>query len=189
HLERPDLSTVVRQLMKAQHKAMFAALRAGALDALLESACGPLPPVSPESGTHSLSLSSSPSLEASAPVQNPSEPVRMAAPARAPAPVEAPPRASDPLPAPAARESSSPDDKPTSQTPPGKLGIETRKPRLGIAPFDRSERPTLSRPASRYGSAPSRSSHSIFGDGVISEKSLDEVILSYLAEELDGPSE
>jgi hypothetical protein len=36
---------------------------------------------------------------------------------------------------------------------------------------------------------PSKSARSIFGDGVISEKSLDEVILSYLAEDLDGPTE
>ena len=48
---------------------------------------------------------------------------------------------------------------------------------------------TTSRPASRFAAVPSKSASSIFGDGVISEQSLDEVILSYLAEDLDGSSE
>jgi len=47
----------------------------------------------------------------------------------------------------------------------------------------------VSRPTSRSAAAPSKSASSIFGDGVISEQSLDEVILSYLAEDLDGSSE
>ena len=45
------------------------------------------------------------------------------------------------------------------------------------------------RPASRFAAAPPKTASSIFGDGVISEQSLDEVILSYLAEDLDGSSE
>ncbi len=48
---------------------------------------------------------------------------------------------------------------------------------------------SLSRPSSRFAAVPSKPSGSIFGDGVISEQSLDEVILSYLAEDLDGSSE
>jgi hypothetical protein len=48
--------------------------------------------------------------------------------------------------------------------------------------------PSLSRPSARFAAAPSKSSPSIFGEGVISEQSLDEVILSYLAEDLDGSS-
>ncbi len=47
----------------------------------------------------------------------------------------------------------------------------------------------LSRPSSRFAAVPPKSASSIFGDGVISEQSLDEVILSYLAEDLDGSSE
>jgi hypothetical protein len=46
--------------------------------------------------------------------------------------------------------------------------------------------PSLSRPSSRFAAAPTKTSQSIFGDGVISEQSLDEVILSYLAEDLDS---
>lgn len=49
--------------------------------------------------------------------------------------------------------------------------------------------PSLSRPSSRFAAGPSKTAQSIFGDGVISEQSLDEVILSYLAEDLDGSSE
>ena len=45
------------------------------------------------------------------------------------------------------------------------------------------------RPAPRFAAIPQKSNASIFGDGVISEQSLDEVILSYLAEDLDGSSE
>jgi hypothetical protein len=47
----------------------------------------------------------------------------------------------------------------------------------------------LTRPSSRFAAVPPKSASSIFGDGVISEQSLDEVILSYLAEDLDGSSE
>ncbi|HYJ08190.1 MAG TPA: hypothetical protein VEX18_04260, partial [Polyangiaceae bacterium] len=43
----------------------------------------------------------------------------------------------------------------------------------------------VARPATRMGAAPPAPSRSIFGDGAISEQSLDEVILSYLAEDLE----
>ena len=42
HLENGDVSKIVRSLMKDQHRAMFTALRAGELDALLERTVGPL---------------------------------------------------------------------------------------------------------------------------------------------------
>ena len=43
-----------------------------------------------------------------------------------------------------------------------------------------------SRPASIFGNAKPQEGSSIFGEDLISEKSLDEVILSYLAEDLEG---
>ncbi|HEX6765972.1 MAG TPA: hypothetical protein VF103_10855, partial [Polyangiaceae bacterium] len=43
HAEKEDVSAIVRSLMKEQHRAMFTALRAGDLDAILEKAIGPLP--------------------------------------------------------------------------------------------------------------------------------------------------
>jgi len=46
-----------------------------------------------------------------------------------------------------------------------------------------------SRPASIFATTRPQEGASIFGEDLISEKSLDEVILSYLAEDLDGPGE
>ena len=43
----------------------------------------------------------------------------------------------------------------------------------------------LGRPQTRLAAAPQTNARSIFGDGAISEQSLDEVILSYLAEDLE----
>jgi hypothetical protein len=208
---RPDLSQVVRQLMKEQHKAMFTALREGALDALLEAACGPLPlpPAQPGAVTGEVACTTSGLITAVA------------------APDEAPPSARD---APATGKHRtlstpnfypiSPSVAPASQPPvevaagsrakPAQQGPALRGPaksessatrqgssatRQGSPAAARSGRtpaaPAASsaRPASRYGSVPSKSAQSIFGDGVISEKSLDEVILSYLAEDLDGSSD
>ena len=48
---------------------------------------------------------------------------------------------------------------------------------------------TQPRPAAVFGSTRPTEGVSIFGEDLISEKSLDEVILSYLAEDLDTPSE
>ncbi|MEP7053455.1 MAG: hypothetical protein ABJB12_24030 [Pseudomonadota bacterium] len=58
-----------------------------------------------------------------------------------------------------------------------------------LRPTAASASSTLSRPSARFAAAPGKSSPSLFGEGVISEQSLDEVILSYLAEDLDGSSE
>ena len=44
---------------------------------------------------------------------------------------------------------------------------------------------SLGRPQTRLAAAPPSNARSIFGDGAISEQSLDEVILSYLAEDLE----
>jgi hypothetical protein len=181
-LERPDLAAVVRQLMKSQHKAMFLALRAGDLDQLLEAACGPLPPRSPrESGEHSV-VASTPSSEVRAAAEVATSAIEPAAAAPF-MPVSSPPVSVSEQPSTTLLTTVQPDAARNSNP------IAARKPRVAASPFNRSERPTLSRPASRYGSAPANSAHSIFGDGVISEKSLDEVILSYLAEDLDGSSE
>ncbi len=48
---------------------------------------------------------------------------------------------------------------------------------------------SISRPPSIFGDSPAAESRGIFGDSLIGEKSLDEVILSYLAEDLDGSSQ
>jgi hypothetical protein len=45
------------------------------------------------------------------------------------------------------------------------------------------------RPATQLSNPPGTAARSIFGDGAVSEQTLDEVILSYLAEDLDGNGE
>ena len=79
------------------------------------------------------------------------------------------------------------DAPPPSARPLRKSNPPPRK--LRPNPATASAPPSLSRPSARFAAAPSKSSPSIFGEGVISEQSLDEVILSYLAEDLDGSSE
>ncbi len=140
---RSDVQSLVRQMMKDQHNAMFSALRSGELDAGLEAACGPLP-LPPEP----LRPQPKPTAEAVAALSR--APVAIAAELGSRAPV-------------------SPDAATVA------------------APSSRKSRPpTASSSRVARGVAPSRS---IFGEGVISEKSLDEVILSYLAEDLDGSSD
>jgi hypothetical protein len=65
--------------------------------------------------------------------------------------------------------------------------------RLGVPPQPASSRGAVaggryapSRPASIFGASRPAEGSSIFGEDLISEKSLDEVILSYLAEDLEG---
>lgn len=166
-LERADSPQLVRQIMKEQHQAMFAALRAGELDALLETACGPLPLPRSEPRAQRPEAARAPSSATLPARSNAIEPSRTAA----PAPAERP-----------ASSQSLPAVKWPSQAP---------EARASVAPVPRKSRAPSSpsipaRPASRYGSAPIKSARSIFGDASISEQSLDEVILSYLAEDLDG---
>jgi len=188
HVSRPDMQPFVRGLMKEQHKGMFTALRLGDLDQLLENLCGPFeqplqaskaPPAS------SPSLSSS-TLVAAARV----EPI-VTERAPSPAPSQPPPR----VPALDANEASLerlPRNLPPPSNRSSELGdlLAQGSPELRKVHTPPAVAPSnLSRPSSRFAAAPSKSASSIFGDGVISEQSLDEVILSYLAEDLDGSSE
>lgn len=232
---RADLNQVVRQMMKDQHKAMFTALRSGALDELLESSCGPLPlpaaaAAAPEAAAEvapqAPSPSSSPAASSSGIVAKAT--IAVGATAAAGGAPEAPLPSSAASSAPGARSGTgrsltnpSMYKLPPSVVPPAsreaidlavgaleKLGAgppvsallrgaaksEPPKARKSApAPARKARTPAApaasARPPSRYGSVPSKSARSIFGDGVISEKSLDEVILSYLAEDLDGPTE
>ena len=68
----------------------------------------------------------------------------------------------------------------SSITAPGPAGAPPPSTRGRYAP---------SRPSSIFASVRPTEGASIFGEDLISEKSLDEVILSYLAEDLDGPGE
>jgi len=194
HCEKHDVSTIVRAIMKEQHRAMFSALRAGTLDIVLEKAIGPLseaPPKSlsrpppPVNGSprraESVRPRPPPARETERPRRRfPSNPALQGV-----APAVAPPSAEgfeldvatlEQLPA-----------TPRSQPPP--------RPRKSNAPPRNRSRPPGPRPGSpqrppaQFANAPEARARSIFGDEAISEQTLDEVILSYLAEDLDGSSE
>ncbi len=178
-LEKGDVSKLVRVMMKDQHRGMFTALRAGELDALLERTVGPLseaPPAAP----------------------------------RAPAKSVRPPRASErprESERPRRRQLSNPALRGVAQSmsPPSADGFDLdvggldqlpsrsrsqppRAPRKTQPPRSRppQARPQPQRPAAQFANAPEARARSIFGDEAISEQTLDEVILSYLAEDLDG---
>jgi hypothetical protein len=221
HVSRPDMQPFVRSLMKEQHKGMFTALRMGALDELLERACGPFEQAPPTSTTQPAAP------VVSVPPAAPVAELRVAPRAPSVSHFETPPissafgdddRAADrsdrpntlfnpnlrrvvpsappPTTAPLDVDVASlerPAAKPLSverNTEPNALLAQgTPALRKGRATSSAAATPALSRPSSRFAAVPPKSSPSLFGDGVISEQSLDEVILSYLAEDLDGPSE
>lgn len=256
HLEKVDMALVVRNLMKEQHKAMFAALRAGEMDPLLESACGPLDPVAskvpdvrPDPTTkndfetarvlvgtgfsgvpEAISvLPGLPTVSASAQDTVPVPPAETQAALESMKSLrdsEEPPRARRPLsnpnlrrptpsvPAPPA-EAFDLDVASLDQNPPKSTrtpGPASTRPQRKSNPAARRSRPpvpvrpgtppasakvaaasadlgsaALGRPQTRLAAAPPSNARSIFGDGAISEQSLDEVILSYLAEDLEEP--
>lgn len=197
HLDRQDLAAVVRGMMKDQHKAMFMSLRAGEYDVLLEHVIGPLPepPAARNSG-----IAPAPSTAAPAPPV-PAPPLP---PSMAPEPAleeEHPSRRralsnpnlqrvtpSVPPPSPDAldRAVASLDEIPARERTPNPPSVPPRSRKSNPAPG--RKRASAQRPSAQFAAAPPPSARSIFGDGV-GEKSLDEVILSYLAEDLDGGQE
>jgi hypothetical protein len=249
HLEKPDRAAVVRGMMKEQHKAMFAALRAGDMDALLENVCGPLEATrskAPDSidltskndletarvvvgaaltepAPASLELSKRPTAVTIAQLTEPAPPAeaQLTGEGAKGDPEEAPrsrrplanPNLRKPTPSVSPPEAQAFDldvaslDKnpprashaPASARSPRSSGLLTRKSRppipvrsasaqVAVAPASataESQASALGRPQTRLAAAPTTNARSIFGDGAISEQSLDEVILSYLAEDLE----
>lgn len=213
HVGTADMATVVRSLMKEQHKAMFAALRAGELDALLEQVCGPLDDAGPEPSSVKLgapvpkvvvqgsrpeaarSDAEPPPAEATGRQRTLSNPNL-----RKPVPSVAPPAQSFDLDV--ALEKLPPKTSRSAESSPRPAAAATaaepapapapRKSRPSTPPKPKAKPPPLParRPsAPRNGMPPPPPTpprNSLFGDDVISEKSLDEVILSYLAEDLEG---
>lgn len=214
HIGTADMATRVRGMMKDQHKAMFASLRAGELDALLEQVCGPLeavhvepasvklaPPVAQvvvqggSAATESASRPSEKIKKRQRALSNPN--LHKAIPSVAPPAAQAfdldvaaleqlPPkssRAAEPSPQAKAAETAEPGSSPRKSRPSSRPPKAKQKP-----PPLPPKRPSAARngipPPPPAAAAAAR--NSLFGDDVISEKSLDEVILSYLAEDLDG---
>jgi hypothetical protein len=194
-----DMPDTVRQLMKDQHKAMFIALRDGQYDGLIESALGGAPPEAKEPRPRK---SQRPAPEKTIPAPAPS--TEDLVPSTDREQREQPGRALSDLPPPPAalfargqatetryrsqpgaeehvgsgrpaRASARPPGARPASRPPGK--------RQSAAPSD--GRYAATRPASIFGSSRPAKNTSIFGEDLISDKSLDEVILSYLAEDLE----
>ncbi len=219
HVGTPDMTATVKRMMKEQHKAIFVSLRAGELDAVIEAAFGPPPepqaarpeaplasaapapppaPPAPPAPTpeelaarivtpkpvHWQPPTADADVEPEAPVESP--PVRPRIPTLPP-PSQSIGSAVEAMAAKAAGvslpRSATPLGTPLSQPSP----LTRRRSALGAEPAP--SRYSISRPAAIFADAPPPESRSIFGDSLIGEKSLDEVILSYLAEDLDGSSQ
>jgi hypothetical protein len=193
HSAKPDVSAIVRGIMKEQHRAMFTALRGGGLDALLERAIGPLSDV--------------PAKRASRPPAPPARQSVRPKPARESTPPPPPTRRrslSNPalqgvtqaVVPPAAEEFELDVATLEALPPPRSQPPPAAHPRKSAVPPPRRSRPPQARPVpqpqrppAQFASAPEARARSIFGDEAISEQTLDEVILSYLAEDLDGSQE
>ena len=182
-LELADWVPQVKKIMQDQHKAMFIALRDGQYDALID---GGSPRVtSSQTGQHPA-------------VQVPQTGPYPAAPAQTPAATPA----ADPAAGPARRPSSpaiavtstatGPQPQPQPAQRPSVTAMAAAQPAAGAgtAQSNRSGRYAPVRSPEVLGSfkpkaEPAPTTGNIFGDAMMSEKSLDEVILAYLAEDLD----
>jgi len=186
HIGNDRLSAVVRELMKEQHKTMFIALRDGTFDhvfgddargasksgeAVARTGLGPGPGVAatraPASGGMAKAQSQPAVARAAVGRREAPDPFASAPPgiavdmAVSPAVLEAQPVAAE-------------ESRASVRDPEGR----GRTPSSG--------RYVASRPAAIFSTRPAESGGSIFGDDLISEKSLDEVILSYLSEDLES---
>jgi hypothetical protein len=185
HLGREDMAQVVRRMMKEQHKAMFVRLRAGELDEEIEQACGPLPqPPVERSATQGKATQDQATQDKTAEGA----------------------KEESSVPPPRQRSLSNPNLRRVSPSvpppPPGSLDFEVGSladesdlaERAAAVAAERASRAVSSdearyaqsRPTAIFGDIPQPGS-SIFGERNVSEKSLDEVILSYLAEDLEEP--
>jgi hypothetical protein len=150
----------------------------------------PLPtkaPIPPESDGRTRAARSvepdKPSLLLSGP---PPQRRRLSNPNQKQASVPPPPAVTSPEPEQAA-SAKAPRSRP-SKPPPSRRGRQSnRPPRKSTPAPERTSSIPAARPSAQFGDAPAPHSRSIFGDGV-TEKSLDEVILSYLADDLEEPN-
>jgi hypothetical protein len=184
---------IVREMMKQQHKAMFIALRDGSFDAVIEgrgSGAVVAPSASrvvtqPESVTVptvrpavDATMSEAAAAGAAAAMRPlPGEltlPPSLARANRALTPATPTVKMIAPTSPTAVAPPSSPRPPPRS----------VRPPRESLPPG--SSRYTMTRPAAIFGQSRPQRGRSVFGDDLISDKSLDEVILSYLAAELEN---
>jgi hypothetical protein len=201
HLGRADLHATIRRLMKEQHKAMFIALRDGQLNDTIEKVLGP---GTVGNGTTADELAEAP---------QPSRAPRRSKPAPTLPKVPAAHATSgldegEPPSAPMTPRRAAPTltdlvlaDLESARTRGGAAAVATSTGRPAVrggTPVlgtpTTQQRPAApgryapARPANIFSSPPAEAA-SIFGGSSISEQSLDEVILSYLAEDLDGTND
>ena len=199
HLGRNDMHTVVRRMMKEQHKAMFIALRDGQLDDVIDKNY-PTSADAPPADVTPIPRSAPPKRKSKPPPTLPDMPLAeaMGIPADA-APDPLQPRGPSPSltdlvladletaksrPGPAVRTLLQSGGKPV---PKGTPTLGTPAMPGAIATAARYAAP---RPAAIFSSpATAEPNPTLFGRPSISEQSLDEVILSYLAEDLDESPE
>jgi hypothetical protein len=191
---------IVREMMKQQHKAMFIALRDGKFDSFVDA--GLPPPARTPAATDVASATAVPDARASgrsSPLEGTPHPslvaIRPGAP-RSPAPSAIRTTTHLPPPPDLLREkvATGIPRAPTEGVAAAGTSTAGRSalPRRAKAPpaivddagaADRRFAPT--RPASIFGQARPQQGKTIFGEDPMSDKSLDEVILSYLSAELD----
>jgi hypothetical protein len=187
HVGADRMQDTVKQMMKEQHKAMFIALRDGQFDGLLEEGLAQrekaaaerrsVPAVADDKSSLPPTKPSRPSVEGM-PDDLDMVPQTTRTPDRTPEDSDAPSgktlQKKSPS-GPPKRSPSGPPKKPATIPPRGKSPSEGRY--------------AAARPAAIFGQAKPHHGSSIFGEDLISDKSLDEVILSYLAEDLEPPAE
>jgi hypothetical protein len=207
-LETPDLQTQVKKLMQDQHKAMFIALRDGVYDAQAEVAPAPevapdieqfaaTTPIAAEPVDDSIELDESSFVEEVVPAPVAVTPLPTPTPPLPPLPPSATMsggpsrtghrqsagwspatgRATPPL-------GAAPVGPPPLRPPPARATATAPlvSPATSTAPLAATGT-TSARPEKRT-PAPTARLAPVFGERLVSERSLDEVILSYLAEEL-----
>jgi hypothetical protein len=210
YLDSERVTEIVREMMKQQHKAMFIALRDGKFDAVPDAtadadpggtAGGMADDASPRSERRSPAAPSvarggqadrpqsqdgaperdlDPSLASGLVIRKPDEvavDVAVGAIERAAdatSPVKHPSGDLPPPPANLLRDKTGASPASTGRTPPAPTATTG----------ERRYAPT--RPASIFGQARPQQGKSIFGEDLMGDSSLDEVILSYLADDLDG---
>jgi hypothetical protein len=204
YLNEPNMAEIVRTMMKEQHKAMIVALRDGRFEAGGSREVD-LPTSGYFADTTALSMPKK-TLEqgrALAPADVPKVAVDVAALEKASTGAHAALPADDLPPPPpnvlgggaarphgeyanvqpATRKSVRP---PSVRPLPGAAAHSDARQLAGMSARPPSGRYAMTRPASIFATSKPSTKGSIFGEELISERSLDEVILAYLAEDLEG---
>ena len=171
-----DLNAQVKSLMREQHKAMFIALRDGHYDEGEET-----PEPAPR---ESLDVDA---LEAAADRLSKESVSGAPAPEQSPEPKPHEPKPHEPKPASQPSIPTSAASAPAGGGAPMVAldGVRTSTPDAPREPRYQPTQPTQVARSTPEPAAPRKRPESIFGSELLSEKSLDEVILSYLAEDLD----